>query len=76
MNTMPCRGICHRYKVSKPHFEKGGRYENGQKRCNECDIFMKWDGRRCPCCGKIFRLKPRSGITRQKFLAVHQNKRI
>ncbi|MFL6402302.1 MAG: hypothetical protein ACJ71M_02325, partial [Nitrososphaeraceae archaeon] len=27
------------------------RYRTGHKRCKACDIFLKWDGLRCPCCG-------------------------
>ena len=73
---MPCNGICHRYKVAKPHNEMGGRYDNGQKRCHECDVFINWDGSRCPCCGKLLRLKPRSGIARSQFLESRHTKKI
>jgi len=31
--------------VTKPHTEMGGRYDNGQKRCNESDVFIKWSGK-------------------------------
>ncbi len=73
---MTCKGTCHRYKITKPHTEKGGRYSNGHKRCNECEVFINWDGARCPCCGRLLRLKPRSGITRRQFLENQQVKRI
>ena len=73
---MPCKGVCHRYKVAKPHTEIGGRYDNGQKRCNECDVFIKWSGKRCPCCGMILRLRPRSGITRRQFMKSNHPTRI
>lgn len=52
-----CNGICTRYKVSKPI--KGGRYANGQKRCQICAIFIKTDDLRCPCCGYQLRTKAR-----------------
>jgi len=71
-----CKGICHKYKVTKLHSEMGGRYDNGHKRCNECEIFIKWDGKRCPCCSLLLRLRPRSGITRSQFMESKDVKRI
>ena len=54
---MTCNGLCIRYKaVGKIH---GGRYANGQKRCQTCNIFLNWDGLFCPCCGYRVRGKPR-----------------
>jgi hypothetical protein len=41
---MPCKGICIRHKAS-------GRYATGSKRCQQCNLFIKWDGLWCPCCG-------------------------
>ncbi|ABK76941.1 hypothetical protein CENSYa_0304 [Cenarchaeum symbiosum A] len=55
---MSCKGICLRYKAKKP--VSGGRYENGQKRCQMCDIFINWDGIHCPCCGYRTRGVPRN----------------
>ncbi|HZC20317.1 MAG TPA: hypothetical protein VE223_01595, partial [Nitrososphaeraceae archaeon] len=37
-----------------------GRYVSGQKRCQICEIFIKWDGLWCPCCGYRLRTKPRN----------------
>ena len=55
---MVCKGICHKYKA------KWGaqqfRYANGQKRCNTCEIFVRWDGHSCPCCGMLLRTRPRT----------------
>ncbi|MEW5841150.1 MAG: hypothetical protein AB1753_09120, partial [Thermoproteota archaeon] len=31
-----------------------------QKRCQICEIFIKWDGLWCPCCGYRLRTKPRN----------------
>ncbi|KFM18955.1 hypothetical protein SCCGRSA3_00847 [Marine Group I thaumarchaeote SCGC RSA3] len=45
---MTCNGICNTYKANKP--KEGGRYENGQKRCQTCEIFVYHDGLYCPCC--------------------------
>ena len=72
---MPCRGICYRYKVEKFPSESS-RYGNGRKRCNACSIFIKWEGRNCPCCGLPLRTKPRERNSRQKFMVTNQIKRI
>ena len=51
---MTCDGICKQYRI-KP--SKGrGHYKKGHKRCQLCEIFIKYDGLRCPCCGKKLRL--------------------
>ncbi len=38
---MTCKGICMRHKAQKP--VGTGRYVSGQKRCQICEIFIKWD---------------------------------
>jgi predicted amidophosphoribosyltransferase len=55
---MTCKGICVRHKVPKP--PGTGRYSSGQKRCQVCESFLKWDGLWCPCCGYRLRTKPRN----------------
>jgi hypothetical protein len=55
---MTCKGICIRHKAQKP--VASGRYASGQKRCQICEIFIKWDGLWCPCCGYRLRTKPRN----------------
>jgi rRNA maturation endonuclease Nob1 len=50
---MTCRGICIRPKASS-------RYATGHKRCQTCDMFIKWDGVFCPCCGSRLRIGPRN----------------
>ena len=57
-NYMTCKGICIRHKAQKP--VGSGRYASGQKRCQICEIFIKWDGLWCPCCGYRLRTKPRN----------------
>ncbi len=47
-----CRGICKQHKASRG-------YANGQKRCQECNLFIKWDGAFCPCCRHRLRNRPR-----------------
>src|SRR5918911_1179608 len=57
-SDMTCKGICIRHKAQKP--VGSGRYASGQKRCQICEIFIKWDGLWCPCCGYRLRTKPRN----------------
>ena len=58
MNDLVCKGICIRHKAAKPN--GSGRYAVGQKRCQICELFIKWDGPWCPCCGYRLRAKPRN----------------
>ena len=36
-------------------------YGQGYKRCSACDVFIKTDGARCPCCKLPLRVKKRFG---------------
>jgi hypothetical protein len=51
---MICKGICIRKKAFS------NNYNNGQKRCQICELFIKWNGLRCPCCHCRLRTKPRN----------------
>jgi hypothetical protein len=53
-----CKGICSKYKAQKP--VGSGRYSSGQRRCQICEVFIKFDGLWCPCCGYRLRTKPRN----------------
>ncbi|MDQ3902888.1 MAG: hypothetical protein M3247_04425, partial [Thermoproteota archaeon] len=64
---MTCKGICTRHKAIKPR--GAGRYATGQKRCQICNIFIKWEGLYCPCCGYRVRSKPRHLKYKEKFRA-------
>jgi len=55
---MTCKDICIRHRAQKPLAT--GRYANGQKRCQICELYMRWDSLFCPCCGYRLRTKPRS----------------
>jgi hypothetical protein len=55
---MVCKGICMRHKAQKP--VGMGRYAAGQRRCQICQMFIKWEGLWCPCCGYRLRTKPRN----------------
>jgi hypothetical protein len=63
---MTCKGICIRHRAEKPlgHF---GRYAAGQKRCQICAIYMRWDGIWCPCCGCRVRTRSRNSKFKQKL---------
>ncbi|WP_316505610.1 hypothetical protein [Nitrosopumilus sp.] len=72
---MVCKGICIRYKSGRP-FGINSRYENGQKRCSICEIFINWDGKYCPCCGYVLRTKPKGTQTRHRLMELQQIKRM
>ena len=55
---MTCKGICIRHKAPRPVVSNSNRYSTAQKRCQVCEIFLKWDGLWCPCCGYRLRTKP------------------
>ena len=57
---MPCYGICIHHKTC-------GRYADGHKRCNNCNLFIKWEGSWCPCCGYKLRTKPRHSKFKAKL---------
>ena len=57
---MPCKGICISCKVSRG-------YANGHKRCNHCNLYIKWDGLLCPCCGYKLRVGPRHSKFKAKL---------
>jgi len=62
---MTCNGLCLKHKATGSFY--GGRYKNGQKRCQKCVIYLKYDGLHCPCCGGNLRTKPRHKILKEKF---------
>jgi uncharacterized paraquat-inducible protein A len=64
--TVTCKGICLRHKAQKP--VGSGRYITGQKRCQGCDIFMKWEAIWCPCCGFKLRTRPRNSLFKKRLL--------
>ena len=70
---MTCKGICIRHKAQKP--VGSGRYASGQKRCQICEIFIKWDGLWCPCCGYRLRTKPRKSKIQSKAQSTRGNKK-
>lgn len=63
---MVCKGICIKYKVSKPNAPLG-HYQVGHKRCQICEIFIKWKGKSCPCCNYRLRATPRNAVYKAKL---------
>ena len=62
---MSCRGICSRHKATR--VAGGSMYDAGLKRCGVCELFMKWDGYNCPCCGMKLQTRARvAGKKRQQ----------
>jgi hypothetical protein len=57
---MPCKGICIHYKAP-------GRYATGNKRCHQCNLFIKWNGLLCPCCECRLRTRPRHSKFKAKL---------
>jgi len=43
---MTCKGICIGHKAQPI---TGAKYNNGQKRCQKCEIFIVWPAICCPC---------------------------
>ena len=62
---MHCNSLCKQYKAENSG--QGGRYEQGQKRCPNCELFIKWEGLWCPCCGRLLRTKPRARKLKQRL---------
>ena len=57
---MSCKNICEKYRAAKGR--RGSYYAQGYKRCSICEIFIDWDGIRCPCCDLPLRTIPRDRI--------------
>lgn len=69
-HEMSCKGICSRFKAKWGAHQF--RYAGGQKRCNVCELFVKWEGHWCPCCGMSLRTRPRSRKYKGKFFVKNQ----
>ena len=69
---MTCKGVCIRPRAQRSG--SFGRYAAGQKRCQVCALFMKWDGLWCPCCGCRVRTKPRNSKFKQKLKTIRKER--
>ena len=61
-----CISNCSKYKARKPPAGVS-RYAVGQKRCQLCEVFLFWDGLKCPCCNSVLRRIPRSRKGKEKY---------
>jgi len=53
--TYNCRKICGKFKGS-------GKFRKGNKRCIICEIYLKFEGFYCPCCGHRLQSRPKNKI--------------
>ena len=68
---MPCNGICQKFTRTggvTTRYGKG-RYDQGQKRCSICEIFISTvqTSNLCPCCRSKLRSRPRRMMFKNKF---------
>jgi hypothetical protein len=61
-----CKRICALYKARKTK-DSGRYYDQGFKRCVECEIFIDCNGIRCPCCDHILRVRPHNNISKARL---------
>jgi rRNA maturation endonuclease Nob1 len=62
---MSCKNICIDYIAKKSY--QSSYYEDGLKRCTQCEVFIRWNKTRCPCCGVSLRIKARDARIRRKL---------
>lgn len=62
-----CKGICNKFKATHPGSNQG-RYDAGQKRCQQCGKYINYEGIFCPCCGYRLRLGRRSKVKTKAIL--------
>ncbi len=70
-----CNNICIKYKALNTDVTLG-RYNQGQKHCVHCNIYVYYDGLFCPCCTTRLRTRPRNMNYKNKHLAKLNVKRI
>ena len=61
-----CKGLCESYKLTS--FKSTKRYEENQKRCSKCDVYIVSSDVRCPCCRCKLRITPRENKARKTLL--------
>ena len=69
---MPCNGICQKFtRMGGVTTRYGqGRYDQGQRRCTTCEIFISailGTANLCPCCRSKLRSRPRRMMFKNKF---------
>lgn len=68
---MYCRSICKKYKAYKTN-DSFSYYSQGYKLCKECELFLEWQGFKCPCCNNLLRSRPHNSFSKQR-LRFNQN---
>ena len=62
--ALSCKGLCNRIKSVGTAMQF--KYQEGQKRCSLCELFIDCDDARCPCCKTILRTKSRNRVSKIK----------
>ena len=52
-----CKGIC--LMIEQEKIPNALKYKSGMKRCSWCEVWLKLDETRCPCCRMKLRTKAR-----------------
>ena len=61
-----CRGAC---TGEDWHKINSWVFKRGLKICGTCNMAVKCEGGRCPCCSKPLRVTPRNAPSRKKWSA-------
>lgn len=71
-----CKGICTRHEAKVIGDASNTRYASGQKRCQNCEIYMNWNyGNNCPSCGCKLRTRPRQKKLKKMFKEIETEKK-
>jgi hydrogenase nickel incorporation protein HypA/HybF len=66
---LSCKGVC---KTKYREFLGDSKLKyNGQKRCGACDIYLRYDDIKCPCCKSILHVRPRHSRAKTKYYESH-----
>lgn len=66
-----CKSQCEKYKAN---MSRGLlRYAAGQKQCSICEIFIWWEGTKCPCCSAQLRINPRKSSSKTNLRILRQS---
>jgi len=59
-----CKGLCETFEKAK--IVRHMIYHSNNKRCSVCQVNIKTDAVRCPCCQHVLRTRPRFQANRNK----------
>ncbi|MBM3904130.1 MAG: hypothetical protein FJ357_03205 [Thaumarchaeota archaeon] len=60
-----CRGYCK--TKYKEHLGEFSLKYSGQKRCGTCDVYLKIQEIKCPCCKSVLHVRPRHSRAKTKY---------